>query len=106
MIWVAPAADCGPATVLAPRPSSPSRCLSIWLCTANISFARYSFESLALNEFAYEEDDDGVGGTYWLEYWGFKHETKARTFGWFVVSVAGFHVVAWAAMKYVSYERR
>ena len=46
-----------------------------WSWATHISFARYSFESLALDEFAYEEDDDGVGGTYWLDYWGFNTTT-------------------------------
>ena len=63
---------------------------SYWKWATDISFARYSFESLALNEFAYEEDDDGVGGTYWLSYWDFSSTTKAKAFTWFVLSVAGF----------------
>ena len=76
-----------------------------WSWATHISFARYSFEALALNEFAYEEDDDGVGGTFWLGYWGFNGTPKGRVFAYFVTAVAGFHVVAWAAMKYVSYQR-
>ena len=70
-----------------------------WKWATTVSFARYSFESLAINEFAHEEDDDGMGGTYWLSYWGFDGVSKQTAYSYFVMSVAGFHVVAWLAMK-------
>ena len=47
-----------------------------WRWATQVSFARWSFESLVLNQFAGEDDDDGAGGQYWLHYWGFRDSTK------------------------------
>lgn len=74
-----------------------------WSWATKISFARYSFESLALNQFS---GDHSTMAVYYLEYWGFFHVSKYSTLCYFVISVTCFHVLAWAAMKYISYERR
>lgn len=74
-----------------------------WKWATKISFARYSFESLALNELSGDDDDEAV---YYLNYWGFYHDSKWRTLGYFILDVVFFHILAWLAMKYVSHERR
>lgn len=76
---------------------------SYWSWATTVSFARYSFESLALNQFSGDHSTEAV---YYLKYWGFWHVSKYKTLGYFVISVTGFHVLAWLAMKYISYERR
>lgn len=76
---------------------------SYWSWATTVSFARYSFESLALNQFSGDHSTEAV---YYLNYWGFLHVSKYKTLGYFVISVTGFHVLAWLAMKYISYERR
>ena len=77
-----------------------------WRWATQISFARWSFESLVLNQFAGETDDDGAGGTYWLGYWGFDRATKWYAYFMFILCVAAFHLLALLMMKFVSFERR
>ena len=74
-----------------------------WKWATDVSFARYSFECFILNEFSGEDNDET---TYWLDYWGFNGANKWSIYGYFVLSVAFFHLLAWAAMAFVSFDRR
>eukprot|EP00622_Pseudochattonella_farcimen_P004022 FR739324.1.p1 GENE.FR739324.1~~FR739324.1.p1 ORF type:complete len:211 (-),score=62.43 FR739324.1:145-777(-) len=76
-----------------------------WSWAPSVSFARYLFGLLALNGFAPGGDDGGVGGPYWVSFWGFRGISKGKVFFFFVLSVGGFPVFAWLAMKYVSFAR-
>ena len=75
------------------------------LCKAFSAFCAV-FESLVLNQFAGETDDDGAGGTYWLGYWGFDRATKWYAYFMFILCVAAIHLLALLMMKIVSFERR
>lgn len=78
---------------------------SYWSWASHISFARWSFEALILNEFAGVSSDDDEDAEYWLKYWHFYGRDVSRAFFRFVCQVAIFHILALVAMRVVSFQR-
>ena len=75
-----------------------------WRWFTDVSFARWAFEALLLNELeGYDAQDDAAE---WLEYWGCRGRSYVRAIGCLALCVLGLHVLAWAAVRYISFERR